>query len=98
MDFFKSINFSLSQCDITDIISETNRFLIHITLIHIFAHILDKEKPLFGLELLQTLVITALAVITYNILFKKLIDSKLNIARSKCQINDSDFEATYELK
>jgi ABC-type polysaccharide/polyol phosphate export permease len=97
MEIIKHINFSISQCDITDIINETNRFLIHIVLIHIFTHILDKNKPLFGLELIKTLVITAISIITYNILFKKLIDAKLNIAKSKCFIYNTEFEATNKL-
>ena len=99
MNLFDNINFSISQCDMTDIISETNRFLLHITLMHIFTHMIDKKGDLFGGELIKTLVITTIAVITYNIIFKKLINSKLNIAKNKCMYDkDNDYDAAiYEI-
>lgn len=78
------INFSISNCDISDIIIETNRFLFHIFLIHIITHMIDGKDELFGQQLFKTLLITTLAIITYHVLFKKSVEGKLKKIHNMC--------------
>ena len=85
MDIINKLDFSISNCDVSDIITETNRFLFHITLIHIITHIVDGNDDLFGPQLFKTLLVTAIAIITYHILFKKLVDAKLKKIQSVCK-------------
>lgn len=84
MDIFDNIDFSLTNCDISEIISETNRFLFHIMLVHVIAHIIDGKDILFGEQIWKTLMITAIAVLCYHILFKKLVEPKLKKIQNVC--------------
>lgn len=68
-----------------DIIDETHRFLLHITLVHIFTHIIDGKDELFGRDLFRTLVVTALAIISYHVLFKKIVTPKLKKLKIACK-------------
>lgn len=79
-----NINFSISNCDISDIITETNRFLFHIFLVHIITHLIDGKDELFGQQLFKTLLITTIAIISYHILFKKTVDTKLKKIQNIC--------------
>lgn len=85
MDIINKLDFSITNCDVSDIITETNRFLFHITLVHIMTHIVDGNDDLFGPQIFKTLLVTAIAIITYHILFKKLVDSKLKKIQSVCK-------------
>ena len=84
MNIINNLDFSITNCDISDIITETNRFIFHILLIHIITHIIDGKDELFGSQLIKTLFITAIAILTYHILFKKLINTKLKKIQSIC--------------
>lgn len=85
MNIFKNLDFSISKCDISEIISESNRFLLHILLIHIITHVIDGKDELFGINTIRTLFVTAIAILTYHILFKKLMDPKLKKIQSICK-------------
>ena len=85
MNIINNLDFSISNCDVSDIITETNRFLFHITLVHIITHIVDGNDDLFGPQIFKTLLVTAIAIITYHILFKKLVDAKLKKIQSVCK-------------
>jgi hypothetical protein len=85
MDIITNLDFSITNCDASDIITETNRFLFHIMLIHIITHIIDGKDELFNQQFFKTLLITAIAIITYHILFKKLVDTKLKKIQSVCK-------------
>jgi len=86
MDYIKQINFNISKCDISDIINETSRFLFHITLIHVVTYIIDGNDQLLGPQLFKTLFITALAILLYHVIFKKIVEPKLKKIRYKCKI------------
>jgi hypothetical protein len=84
MDYIKQISFKISQCDVSDILTETNRFMFHITLIHIITHIIDGKDDLFGEQIFKTLIVTALAILVYNVIFKKIVEPKLKELHSTC--------------
>jgi hypothetical protein len=85
MDILNNIDFSITNCDISDIISESNRFLFHILLVHIITHIIDGKDELFGSQTIKTLFVTAIAILTYHVLFKKLVEPKLKKIKSVCK-------------
>jgi len=85
MDTINKLDFSITNCDVSDIITETNRFLFHIMLVHIITHIVDGNDDLFGPQIFKTLLVTAISIITYHILFKKLVDAKLKKIQSVCR-------------
>lgn len=77
------LDFSLSKRDIIDIITDGSRFMFHILLVHFVTHILDGEDELFGKKTLKSLFVTAMALLMYYVLFKKMVDTKLNNIKSK---------------
>lgn len=84
MKILNNIDFSITKCDLSEIISESNRFLFHIMLIHVITNIIDGKKEVFSSTLLKTLFITALAIICYHILFKKIVGPKLKKIQHIC--------------
>lgn len=74
----------------TDILEEAHRFVLHITLVHIFNYVVDGKDELFGRDLFRMLVVTVIAVISYNVFFKKIITPKLKKAKSACRIPKDD--------
>lgn len=77
------LNFSISKCDMIDMITDGSRFMFHILLVHLVTHIIDGEDELFGMKTLKSLFVTAMAIMIYYVLFKKMVDSKLNNIKSK---------------
>lgn len=86
MDLINNIDFSITNCDVSEIMSETNRFLFHIMLVHIIAHIIDGKDTLFGEQIFKTLLITSIAILAYHILFKKLVEPKLKKIHNVCNL------------
>ena len=80
------IDFSVSNCDMSEIISESNRFLFHILLVHVITHLIDGEDELFGMKTIKTLFITAVAIMSYHIFFKKMTEPKLKKIKSICKV------------
>lgn len=78
-----NLNFSISKNEMLDIITDTSRFMFHISLVHILTCALGGDEELFGTKTFKTLFVTAMAIIIYYVLFKKIIDEKLNNAKSK---------------
>lgn len=66
--------FDVTQCNISQIIGESNRFLFHIFLVHISTCIIEGNKSLFGEDFFRTLLITALAILLYHIFFRKIME------------------------
>jgi len=101
MKIFDGFNLSVTQCEMSDIIEESHRFLLHISLVHVLMYVIDGKAELFGPEIIKTLVVTAIAIIIYNIVFRKVIKSKLKKVKSACYINiydDTNVEAIYGAK
>ena len=90
MNIFNNIDFSITNCDVSEIMSETNRFLFHILLVHIITHTIDGKDELFGKQIWKTLLITAISIITYHILFKKMVEPKLKKIHNVCNISNSN--------
>lgn len=78
-------DFTVTNCDVADVITEINRFLFHIFLMHILTYTIDGKDELFGNQLFKTMFITALAVLAYHVIFKKLVNSKLKNLQSTCK-------------
>ena len=76
--------FDVSECTIIQIISETNRFLFHISLVTIVTAILDGKTDVFNESFFKTLLVTALAIILYNIIFKKITEPKIKKMKKLC--------------
>jgi hypothetical protein len=81
------LNFSITSGDMIDIITDSSRFMFHILLVHVVTHIIDGEDELFGMKTVKSLFVTAMAILIYYVLFKKMVDAKLNNIKSK---NDKD--------
>jgi hypothetical protein len=80
---------SISKCDIIDIIQDTQRFVFHIFTVNLFMSLIDnKLNEIFSRKIINTLIVTVLAVILYNITVKKLIQTKLNNLKKDCENNE----------
>jgi hypothetical protein len=77
--------FSITNCDLSDMITETSRFLYHITLMHVITTcIIDKTTDLFGSQFIKTLFVTAMSVMAYHIIFKKTMNLQLENMQKYC--------------
>ncbi len=88
---FDEFDLSITNCDISDIVTEVSRFMYHILLVHLITYAIDKKDELFGSQVFKTLFITAFAVMMYHIFFKKFMNTKLKNIQSVC---NSDKEYT----
>lgn len=77
-------NFAITECDISEIIPETTRFVLHILLVHIITYTID-GKDIFGINIFKSLFVTAIAIMIYHILFKKVVVKKLNNLDNHCK-------------
>lgn len=87
MNIINDFDFTVSQCDMSDIMTEVSRFMYHIVLIHIITHMIDGKNELFGSELFKTLFVTAFSVMLYHVCFKKFMNAKLKNIQSNCNSN-----------
>lgn len=83
-EIFNDFDLTITQCDISDMITEISRFMSHIVLIHILTFMIDRKDELFGQQVFKTLFATACAVLIYHVLFKKFIGAKLKNMQSEC--------------
>ena len=79
---------NISQCNIAQLIGESTRFLFHVMLIHISTCIIEKKKEYINKELFKTLMITAMAIILYNLFFRKIIEPKVEKMKLICLDNE----------
>ena len=82
-------DFFVTNCDISDIVTEINRFMFHIILIHVITCSIDTKEKFFGIQLYKTLFVTVLAVIIYHTIFKKIVNGKLKKIQSYCNPDDN---------
>ena len=80
---------NISNCNIAQIIGETNRFMFHIILAHIATYIIEDNKKLFNEDLFRSLLITAVAVLLYHILFRKTIEPLIEKMKLICYDDDT---------
>jgi hypothetical protein len=102
MSLFKYFDFSLSQCDFTDMFEESHRFLLHIFLMHCLNYIIDRKEQFLGREIFKTLSVTLIAIIVYNIIFKKNVMPNIKKLKKACLIpydlSNTSVVATYGIK
>uniref|UniRef100_A0A6C0EBN1 Uncharacterized protein n=1 Tax=viral metagenome TaxID=1070528 RepID=A0A6C0EBN1_9ZZZZ len=75
---------NITKCDIVEIITEGHRFLIHIFLVTLINNIFNDEQQLISSTLVKTLLATAIAVILYHLLIKRLLEPKLKLLKKIC--------------
>lgn len=75
---------NISQCNIAQIVGETNRFLFHVMLVHFATCMIEGKKAFFGEELFRTLIITSMAIAMYHIFFRKIIEPKVEKMKLIC--------------
>ena len=75
---------NISQCNLAQIVGETNRFLFHVMLVHFATCMIEGKKAFFGEELFRTLIITATAIAMYHIFFRKIIEPKVEKMKLIC--------------
>lgn len=78
------LDFSVYKCDITDIITETIRFLSHLLLIHVFTYIVDTKEEFMNKMFVRTMLFTAMSIIIYNLVVKKLFMENVVKLRAIC--------------
>lgn len=76
--------FDFTDCDISIMSNECSRFLFHVTLIHIITCVIDRKEIVFGADLFKTLTIASLAIISYHVLFRKLVEPKVEKMKLLC--------------
>lgn len=76
--------FSISQCNIAQIIAESNRFLFQVLLVHIVSSIIEGRDSLFNETLFRTLLVTAVAIALYHLFFRKIVEPKLEKMKIVC--------------
>lgn len=82
--------FDITTCNLAQIIAESNRFLFHISLIHIATSIIEDKKEIFNETLFKTLLITSMAILMYHVFFRKLVEPKVEKMKIVCGIDDVD--------
>ena len=74
--------FQITPSDVSNLIGETSRFVMHVILMHICSVIIVKKDDLFGTPLYQTIIMTILAIILYHLFFRKTIEPYLEKMKS----------------
>lgn len=85
-----SSHFDIDQCNISQIIGESNRFLFHVFLVHISTCLIDGKKSFFSEELFKTLLITFAAIALYHIFFRKIIEPKIEKMKLICYSDNTE--------
>lgn len=80
----------ITNCDVSDITTELNRYLFHIVLMHIVTYMLDNKDPLFGPNLFKIMFATVISVTVYHLVFKRFVTTKLKQIQSTCKKGDKD--------
>lgn len=78
------VNFSVTNCDLAEMVTELIRFLSHITLLHLINATIDSKEILFGVDYLKIMLFTALAIVIFNIFIRKILDPKFKKMKSIC--------------
>lgn len=75
---------NISQCNVAQIVGESNRFLFHIFLVHVTTCLIEGKKNIFGEELFKTLLITSIAIVMYHIFFRKIVEPNVEKMKLIC--------------
>lgn len=69
--------FNIDEKQKATILAEINRYMFHIFLVYAFSQILEGNYYIFDEHILKTLLTVILAILVYNIFFKKIMTKKL---------------------
>lgn len=75
---------NISQCNVAQIIGESNRFLFHVFLVHVTTCLIEGKKYIFGEELFKTLLITSIAITMYHVFFRKIVEPHVEKMKLIC--------------
>ena len=67
------IDFAIRQEIMKDLFEDTLRFSLHIFMLHLFASIIEEDEKLFGIKLYKMLLFTALSLLTYHLVYRRII-------------------------
>lgn len=84
------MDFTITKCDLVEIIFEIVRFLSHITLLHILNYLIDAKEELFDINYLKMMLFTAIAITMYHITIKKMLNPKNKKLKIVCDGRDKD--------
>src|SRR5271154_2553140 len=79
---------NISTCNISQTIGESSRFLFHVFLVHICTCVVEGKSDFFSESLFRSLLITALAITLYHIVFRKIIEPKIEKMKLICYKGD----------
>lgn len=88
--------FNITQCNLAQIIAESNRFIFQITLVHIATCIIEGKEDIFNNTLFKTLLITSLAIIMYHVFFRKIVEPRLEKMKNICGVDSSNNKNTQD--
>jgi hypothetical protein len=77
--------FNVSSCNVTQMIGEANRFLFHVLLIHIATCLIEGRTDFLSETLFKTLIITAVAVLSYHLFVRKIVEPPLKKMKMICR-------------
>ena len=84
------MDFTITKCDLVEIIFEIVRFLSHITLLHILNYLIDAKEELFDINYLKMMLFTAIAITMYHITIKKMLNPTNKKLKIVCDGRDKD--------
>jgi hypothetical protein len=84
------VDFTITKCDLVEIIFEIIRFLSHITLLHILNCTIDDKEELFDLNYLKIMLFTAIAIVIYHTVIKKFFRDNSKKMKIICDSRDKD--------
>lgn len=82
--------FSISDNDIIEMLSSTNRFLCHVLIVHIVTCIIEGNTDIVTEKLIKSLLITGVAVMIYYLFIDKYIDSTIKRLKNKLKNNNKN--------
>ena len=83
-NIIESLDFAITECDLSEMIPEINRFVLHIFLVHVVTYLID-GREIFTPTFFKTLLVTAIAIMAYHILLKKITNRKLKNIKYMCK-------------
>jgi hypothetical protein len=83
---------NISACNISQTIGESSRFLFHVFLVHICTCVVEGKSDFFSESLFRSLLVTALAITLYHVVFRKIIEPKIEKMKLICYKGDDRYQ------
>lgn len=84
--------FHMSRCNIAQTIAETSRFVFHALLIQLCTFIIDRDTDILNKRVFKVMLVTAMAVICYNLFLRKIVEPPLKKMKIICKKDRSKKE------